>query len=97
MGLAGSVSVVVRVVVLLQPGDESVRQPKTEASVKRVERLFREKAQEKYAFCSDDDIEIDDDAKVSIADESEIEITGAFVQAWVWVDVEDLQTRVRRF
>lgn len=33
-------------------------------------------------------IEIDDDAKVSRADDSDAE-PGAYVQAWVWVDDDD--------
>lgn len=42
-----------------------------------------EAAREKYALRSSDDIEIDDDARVSQGD------TGAFVQAWVHVTNEE--------
>lgn len=42
-----------------------------------TEAEYREWAEEKYAS---DDIQIDPDAKVSIADD------GAWVRAWVWVD-----------
>jgi len=40
-------------------------------------------AKEKYALGSDDNIEIDDDAHESRADD------GAWVQAWVWVPNPD--------
>lgn len=41
---------------------------------------YRGRARDEYAS---DEIEIDDDAKVSVGDD------GAFVQAWVWVRRED--------
>ena len=37
------------------------------------------------------DIEIDDDARVSLGDDP-----GAFVQAWVWVRNEDLPEDIRK-
>lgn len=42
-----------------------------------------QRAREKYAWGSDDDIEIDDNAQVSRGD------NGRFVQAWVWLKDEE--------
>ena len=47
-----------------------------------LEDRYRKRARELYAKGSDDNVEIDDDAKVSVSD------SGAFVQAWVWVPAE---------
>ncbi len=37
-------------------------------------------------------IEIDDDAKISLADQVDDSCStpGAYVQAWVWVDIDDI-------
>ena len=53
-----------------------------EEFIQNEERLqsYRETAKKHYGS---DEIEIDDDAEVSISE------NGAFVQAWVWVDCED--------
>jgi hypothetical protein len=48
-------------------------------TTKREREALLEKARDRYARDSDDDIEIDDDAKLS---ETE---NGTWVQAWVWV------------
>src|SRR4051812_10394330 len=47
---------------------------------------YREQARQAYAVGSDDDIEIDSDAKVSPNDEG-----GAWVAAWVYVRNEDVR------
>jgi hypothetical protein len=47
---------------------------------------YRGAAKAQYAVSSNDDIEVDDDAAVSVADD------GAWVQAWVWVpNIQDGQ------
>ena len=43
---------------------------------------WRKLAKDQY---QDDDLEINEDAKVSVADDPDGEV-GAWVQAWVWVD-----------
>ena len=43
------------------------------------DEVLRNAARRNYANPSNDDIEIDDDAKISRCDE------GAWIQAWVWV------------
>ena len=43
------------------------------------------RAREMYCLGSNDDIEIDDKPKVSVADH------GTWVQAWVWVQDEEYQ------
>jgi hypothetical protein len=45
-----------------------------------TEQEIREKARAIYALGSDDNIAVDDDAKLSRTDD------GVWVQAWVWVD-----------
>lgn len=57
---------------------------KTKAE-KLIDDWYRRQAQTQYGC---DEIEIDDNAKVSIGEEPE-EVGGAFVQAWVWVDKDD--------
>ena len=53
-----------------------------------------EAARETYAVGSDDDVEVDDNAMVTRifeeADEHTSRLTGAWVQAWVWVNGEDI-------
>lgn len=46
------------------------------------------RAAAKRLWADDGSIEIDDDAKVSRADDPEAE-AGAYVQAWVWVGNDD--------
>jgi hypothetical protein len=41
-----------------------------------------ERARDEYAYCSDNNIEIDDDAGFSVAED------GVWVQAWVWLHNE---------
>lgn len=52
-----------------------------------MEEKFRKAAIEKYSKFNDD-IDVDPDATVSLSEDSE-GITGAFVQAWVYVYAED--------
>jgi hypothetical protein len=54
--------------------------------VKRDER-FRIQARELYH--EDGQIEVDDDARISVAD------GGAYVEAWVWVPLKKQQSRLR--
>lgn len=44
-----------------------------------LEQMYRALAQSVYAQDSEDDIEVDEDAIVSIRE------NGAWVQAWIWV------------
>jgi hypothetical protein len=44
---------------------------------------YREKAREQYG--KDGEIEIDDDADVSRDERPEVNVPGAYVQAWVWI------------
>lgn len=53
---------------------------RTVKAIKAARRLYE-----------NDDIEIDDDAKLSPGgDENSAEISGTWVQAWVWVNAEEL-------
>lgn len=49
-----------------------------------LQAQYRQCALGKYAEGSNDTIEVDEDAKISIGDE------GAWVQAWVWIADGDL-------
>lgn len=51
----------------------------------RVLKAFREGAKREYE--REGEIEIDDDAKVSMGDDD-----GAYVEAWVWVNFEELKS-----
>jgi hypothetical protein len=53
----------------------------------RLEDAFRLRAREQYARGSDESIEIDEDAAVSMSDD------GAFVAAWVCVARKELEAR----
>jgi len=67
--------------------DNTVRKEQSE------EAAIVEAARETYAVGSDDDVEVDDNAMVTrIYGEGEDgnELTGAWVQAWVWVSGEDI-------
>jgi hypothetical protein len=55
--------------------DDSIKEQATEEEIQR--------AREKYALGSDDNIEIDSNALVSRGDD------GCFVQAWVWLEDEN--------
>jgi hypothetical protein len=57
--------------------------PPVDAEQQALEDTYREYARDRYAAPSNDDIEVDADAKVSMNDD------GAFVQAWVYVSDYD--------
>ena len=59
---------------------ETEAKPKEDAA---LAALYLELARQRHVIASDNKIEIDSDAKVSVADE------GAWVAAWVWVDRPD--------
>lgn len=49
----------------------------------QTRRRLVEAARNRYAFPSDDNIEIDDDAKVTVTE------SGVWVQAWVYLTFEE--------
>jgi hypothetical protein len=61
-----------------------------EASESRTEQEAEYFDAAKDAWERAGEIEIDDDALVSLSEDSE-DVTGAYVQAWVWVDKIDLK------
>jgi hypothetical protein len=50
-----------------------------------AEDAYRRRARERYVGYSDHDVEIDENAAVSMSDD------GAFVAAWVWVPREEVE------
>ena len=63
--------------------------PKTRRSKRAIELEYIAVAREKHAEPSGNEIEIDDDPKVSQSE------WGAWVAAWVWVDCEEVGLRRR--
>ena len=83
-----SVDVLTALLTSVEQFDNTVRKEQSE------EAAIVEAARETYAVGSDDDVEVDDNAMVTRifeeADEHTSRLTGAWVQAWVWVNGEDI-------
>ena len=83
-----SVDVLTALLTSVEQFDNTVRKPQSE------EAAIVEAARETYAVGSDDDVEVDDNAMVTRiygAGEDGHELTGAWVQAWVWIRAEQLE------
>jgi hypothetical protein len=59
----------------------------TKGQLMRDEKWYRQRARQLYQ--EEGELEVDDDALVSVADGS-----GAYVQGWVWVDSEEDEVTV---
>lgn len=56
--------------------------------MKRTTAQYRALAREQYADPSDNDIEVDDRAKVRVVREGNGEHIGAWVHGWLWIRTE---------